>query len=140
MLHFSSFVTLKKALHILLLGFYLLSCTELQELAKLPVLVQHYFEHKSLDSGITFSSYLVHHYNDVPHTDNDGARDNQLPFKTHDICAAGGLSPALPPSFGVSLRKVYQVLPKQKNLIDNDHIPGSAFAGKIWQPPKTILS
>jgi len=124
----------------LILAFYLLSCTELKELAKLPVLFQHYFEHKSLDSNITFFSYVEHHYNDVPHTDNDEDRDNQLPFKTHEVCAANALSPALPPSFGIILKKVYQILPKQRILINNDYIPNSAFAGKIWQPPKAILS
>lgn len=123
----------------MLLGFYLLSCTELQELAKLPVLFQHYFEHKSLDSSITFSRYLEHHYNDIPHTDNDEARDNQLPFKTHDLCSAGVLSPALPTSSGVLLKKPYRIIPLRKLVIDNDHIPNSAYAGKIWQPPKSMI-
>jgi hypothetical protein len=102
------------------------------------VLFQHYFEHKNLDSKITFLAYLEHHYNDVPHTDNDEERDNQLPFKTHELFASSVISPALPPSFDVIPKKVYQILPKQKILINNDHIPNSAFAGKIWQPPKIV--
>ena len=102
------------------------------------MLFQHYFEHKSLDNKITFLGYLEHHYNDVPHTDNDEERDNQLPFKTHELFASSVISPALPPSFEVIPKKVYQILPKQKILINNDHIPNSAFAGKIWQPPKTV--
>ncbi|WAC39661.1 hypothetical protein [Pedobacter sp. SL55] len=133
-----NFGVLKKALHILLLSFYLLSCTELHELTKLPVLFQHYFEHKSLDKDITFLAYLEHHYNDVPHTDNDKERDDQLPFKTHELFASTVISPALPPSFEVIPKKVCQILQKQKILINNDHIPNSAFAGKIWQPPKTV--
>ena len=116
----------------------MLSCTELHELTKVPVLFQHYFEHKSLDAKITFLAYLEHHYNDVPHTDNDEERDNQLPFKTHELFASSVISPALPPSFDVIPKKVYQILPKQKILINNDHIPNSAFAGKIWQPPKIV--
>lgn len=136
--YLANFETLKKALHILLISFYVLSCTELQELTKLPVLFQHYFEHKSLDKDITFLSYIEHHYNDVPHTDNDEERDNQLPFKTHGFCAANVLSPALPPSFEVFPKKAYQILSKQKILINNDYIPNSAFAGKIWQPPKLV--
>ncbi|MDQ8006194.1 MAG: hypothetical protein REI64_15440 [Pedobacter sp.] len=129
---------MKKALHIFLLSFYLLSCTELHELAKVPVLVQHYFEHKNLDSKITFFGYLEEHYNDIPHTDNDEDRDNQLPFKTHELFASNTASQALPPSFGVMPKKAYQILPKQKILINNDYIPNSAFAGKIWQPPKLV--
>jgi hypothetical protein len=108
-------------------------------LTKLPILFQHYFEHKNLDKGITFLSYLEHHYNDVPHTDDDADRDNQLPFKAHSFCTANTLSPALGPSFGLSLKKVYQILPKQELEINNDHIPHSTYAGKIWQPPKSSI-
>lgn len=136
----ANFETLKKALYILFLGFYALFCTGLQDLTKLPVLFEHYFEHKSLDSNITFINYLEHHYNDIPHTDNDEDRDSQLPFKTHELFAASLISPALPPSFEIIPKKAYQILPAQKILINNDHIPNPAFAGKIWQPPKTILS
>ncbi len=140
LLYLANFKALKKALHILLLSFYALSCTGLQDLTRLPVLFQHYFEHKSLDSNITFLSYVEYHYNDVPHTDNDEERDNQLPFKTHELCAANVLSPALPPSSGFLPKKVYQILPNQKTIINNDYIPHSAFAGKIWQPPRSIIS
>ena len=117
----------------------MLSCTGLQDLTRLPVLFQHYFEHKNLDSKITFFGYLEEHYNDIPHTDNDEDRDNQLPFKTHELFA-GNVANAITPSFGAIPKKAYQILPKQKILINNDYIPNSAFAGKIWQPPKAILS
>ena len=136
----ANFDAVKKALNILLLSFYMLSCTGLQDLTRLPVLFQHYFEHKNLDSKITFFGYLEEHYNDIPHTDNDEDRDNQLPFKTHELFVSNVASPAIPPSFGLMPKKAYQILPKQKILINNDYIPNSAFAGKIWQPPKAILS
>ena len=109
-------------------------------MVKLPILFQHFYEHKALDEQMTFLGYLEHHYNNVPHTDNDEERDNQLPFKTHELFANSVVSLALPPSFEVIPKKVYQIIPKQKILINNDHIPNSAFAGKIWQPPKAILS
>ncbi len=136
--HLANFELLKRALQLFLLSFYLLTCTGLQEFTRLPVLFQHYFEHKSIDSNLTFFNYLAHHYNDIPHTDNDEERDNQLPFKTHEFFAGIVASPALPPSFGHALKKVYQILPKQKILINNDFVPNSAFAGKIWQPPKVV--
>jgi len=133
-------VILKRALHIFLLSFYLLSCTGLQELFRIPVLFQHYFEHKSLDQKITFLNYLEHHYNDIPHTDNDEERDNQLPFKTHGIFAANSISPALPSFFEIIPKKSYQILPRQKILVYNDQVTPSSFCGTIWQPPKNILS
>ncbi len=131
---------MKRILHIALLSFYLLTCTGLQELMRLPVLIQHFFEHKSIDREITFFDYLEHHYNDIPHTDDDEDRDNQLPFKAQDFFASNVVHHALPPAFGVIPKRVYQILPKQNILINNDHIPRSAFAGKVWQPPKTMFS
>ncbi len=139
MAHLPSFVALKRLIHILLLCFYLFSTTELQEIARLPVLFQHFFEHKGIDNNITFLSYVESHYNGVPHTDNDEERDNQLPFKTHSLCAANVLSPALPPSFGLTLKKEYQLLREQKVILNNDAVVYSAYAGKIWQPPKALI-
>lgn len=118
----------------------MLCCTGLHDLTRLPVLFQHYFEHKDLDSSITFFSYLEEHYNDIPHKDNDEERDNQLPFKAHGLFAGCTVTQALPPTFGLIPRKTYQILPKKNVIINNDYIPSSAFAGKIWQPPKIILS
>ncbi|WP_198659503.1 hypothetical protein [Nubsella zeaxanthinifaciens] len=130
---------MKKALHILLLTFYLLSSTDMQELTKLPVLFQHYFEHKNLDNSITFFGYLEHHYNDLGHgNDGDAARDKQLPFKTHEFCNVSFISPALPPTTGLTIQKFSQVIAKQQMPIVNEPSSYSAYAGKIWQPPKII--
>lgn len=105
----------------------------------MPVLFQHFFEHKGIDENITFVGYLVHHYGNIPHTDNDEARDNQLPFKTHSFCAANALSPALPPSFGIMLKRISNLVPEQKIILNNDCVIYSAYAGKIWQPPKSLI-
>ncbi len=135
----ANFGALKKAIHILLLTFYLLSSTDMQELAKLPVLFQHYFEHKSVDRKMTFFAYLEHHYNETGHgNDGDGDRDKQLPFKTHEFCNVSFISPALPPSGGLSIQKFAQVIVKQQMPIDNEPSSYSAYAGKIWQPPKLL--
>lgn len=120
---------------------YLFSSAELKELAKLPVLFQHFFEHKSIDQNITFLGYLEHHYSDIPHTDNDEDRDNQLPFKMNDFWTGNIFSAALPPSFYLAFKKVPQLIIGQKIKVNNDHVPFSAYAKTIWQPPKSrILS
>lgn len=125
----------------MLLVIYTCSCTELQELAKLPVLFQHFFEHKAIDEKITFAAYIIHHYNDVPHTDNDEERDNQLPFKSGELLTALSLSPALPVTYNALFKKALQLTTAMKIRINNDHLPPSAYAGKIWQPPKySVLS
>ena len=137
--HLSNFEGLKRLTHILLIGIYLFCSTELKEMVKLPVLFQHFYEHKALDGQMTFLGYLEHHYSDVPHTDNDADRDNQLPFKTNDLFAGSVLSPAVAPHFSVQIKKTSQLIVIQKIRVNNDHIDVLAYTGKIWQPPKSFF-
>lgn len=137
---FTTFGALKRTVFISLLCFKILSITGLHELIRLPVLIQHYFEHKDIDSGITFIAYLEHHYNDSPHTDDDEERDKQLPFMATEFFSGSLVSSFLPPSFTLVPKKAYQILSRTKMVANNQHIPALTFAGKIWQPPKNILS
>lgn len=131
---------LKKVIQLFMLSLYLLSCTELQELTKIPVLFQHYFEHKQLDQNITFIGYIKHHYEEAPHNDNDEQRDNQLPFKTHDFCAANIVTHSLPTSIVFTWKRACLPIQKAKMRVNNELIPSAQFAEKIWQPPKSVFA
>ncbi len=52
-----------------------------QQFYKLPVLMQHYQEHKQL-MDLSFLDFLSMHYWGEDLKDNDSDRDMQLPFKT----------------------------------------------------------
>lgn len=52
-----------------------------QQFYKLPILIQHYDEHKQL-MDLSFIDFLSMHYWGEDLKDNDGDRDMQLPFKT----------------------------------------------------------
>jgi hypothetical protein len=125
---------LKKLITLILFAVYLISGTGLREMVKLPALVQHFYEHKLLNSQITFSEYLTDHYNNIPHTDNDEERDNQLPFKRVDSNTS--FSPVMPASCSIDLRKPVLPLLNAKKASRNDHFIPSALISKIWQPPK----
>ncbi|MGN6476108.1 MAG: hypothetical protein ACTHKV_02695 [Flavipsychrobacter sp.] len=66
---------------ILMLGTVLMIQTPVHQFLKLGTLVEHYYEHKNLNSEISFWGFLEMHYahDDVKHADYD--RDMQLPFK-----------------------------------------------------------
>lgn len=69
---------MKQLLTISLLVLYINSYTEFHEILRLPLLVQHYKEHKLLVEDLSFWEFLVMHYKtDVAHDD----QDNTLPFK-----------------------------------------------------------
>jgi hypothetical protein len=57
---------------------YISSTTEFHEALRLPLLFEHYAEHKAQVADLTFWEFLAMHYEtDVAHDDHD----NQLPFK-----------------------------------------------------------
>lgn len=53
---------------------------------KLPVLFEHYSEHKQSDPDISFWSFIKLHYFDPIVVDDDYQRDQQLPFRDTDCC------------------------------------------------------
>lgn len=69
------------------LGYYIiivavaLNHLQLAQLVKLPVLVQHFQEHRERDSRVTLLEFLAMHYWGQDINDDDDARDRQLPFK-----------------------------------------------------------
>jgi len=65
-----------------LVVFLLLFCNmSLYQLVKLPVLVQHYQEHRQRDQSVDLLDFLSMHYWGKDIDDNDQEKDNQLPFK-----------------------------------------------------------
>ena len=69
---------MKRFLALSLLVLYINSYTEFHETLRLPVLLEHYAEHKQQVKDMSFWEFLVMHYKtDVSHDD----QDNRLPFK-----------------------------------------------------------
>lgn len=90
---------------------FLISSTELHELARLPKLVAHYLHHRSEDPGMSLSGFLSLHYAGYHPDDRDDNDDRQLPFKDtkgilqNDLLAVEtqcfASLPALPPAGNV---------------------------------------
>lgn len=67
--------------YILLLTFSI-SFIQVRELFKVPLLIQHFQQHKAKDQSLSSLGYLKLHYLKEPSNDNDDEKDKQLPFKT----------------------------------------------------------
>ena len=128
---------MKKWVAIFFLSLYLLSTTEAHQLLKLPLLVQHYFEHKAENNRITLLSFLNMHYAETVVYDADYAQDMQLPFKTHaeNFCLIA--VPSLPtPKFEMDV--VIMPVVKQTIPIINDPSYSFLSTQDIFQPPKMM--
>jgi hypothetical protein len=73
----------KKFIAILFSILILNASTEIHQLWKLPLLIQHYLNHRNEDASLSFISFLKIHYTDRHHpNDKDDQNDNELPFKS----------------------------------------------------------
>ena len=63
-------------------------CTfaEFHNLLKIPILFEHYSEHRELDPNVSFWSFIKLHYFDPIVVDDDYQRDQQLPFRDIACC------------------------------------------------------
>ena len=118
---------------------YMFSATATKELLKLPVLVEHFYDHQDENKNIRLPAFLVMHYFLEDGTDKDAAEDKQLPFKSADQMATCTFNSLTPPSFiqlpaGYSTGLENQFCTHIQLSPAAEHLPG------IWQPPRYCLS
>ena len=125
---------MKKLIAFLLLAVFLLSTTELKQLAKLPILIDHFQEHKATDQSITFLEFLSIHYTGMAVYDSDYETDMKLPFKSHSDFA-GSIILGFTPNNFILLNKIvfHEVIAFS---IYNESFNSSTYLSCIWQPPK----
>nr|WP_198999489.1 hypothetical protein [Flavobacterium sp. ASV13] len=124
---------MKKHLSILFLSVYLLSVTQLVELIKLPVMVEHYVEHKEQNPNLTFFQFLCIHYQGQDVYDADYEKDMKLPFKSHTNISSVVFYPLLQEY--KTIQKVNYKYKKQ-NLYTYYFSYSSISLSSIWQPPR----
>jgi hypothetical protein len=82
----------KRISGIFLISIYMFSFAEFHNLVKLPVLFEHFREHRQHDAAISFWSFIQIHYFDPLIIDADYQKDRQLPFRDTDCCVLGSTS------------------------------------------------
>jgi hypothetical protein len=110
--------------------------TQVGQLLKLPILIEHYFEHKRIDKCIGFLEFIQMHYLMDESKNPDYARDMQLPFKTVEVNSI--MTFVLIPL--LEFRLVNPDLNIQSTIPSNHlHWHSGMFMDHIWQPPKSIV-
>lgn len=100
----------------------------------MPLLVEHFVEHREENTEMTLWQFLYLHYATDHGQDADYSKDMQLPFKTHDNCMATVINLHLPSQkIGVSepLQCMENKFPKLA-----EQFLHSSFLASIWQPPR----
>lgn len=116
---------------------YILSTNSgLLELAKLPVLVEHFREHKQWDPVISFIGFMHMHYLQDENKYGDQAKDMEMPFKTPPHSFGTILVFIMPsPDFMFISKGVFKE--REQKLITDSSAYSSQYLSSIWQPPRS---
>lgn len=127
------FCNVRKVAAILFFSVILLAQTPVQQVLKLPILIEHFKEHRA-DKDISFLEFIKLHYFSGNPKDSDYDRDQQLPFRANDVILMSStvvlpaqIVPAAPP---LLFREKTYVLLKPTGL-------PSLHSFDIWQPPRS---
>lgn len=101
----------------------------------MPLLVEHFIEHKEESPYLTLWQFLYMHYamGDVKDADYD--KDMKLPFKSPDNCLVSFVAAYLP-----SPKWTFPTNPEE--FLESEHFKmldtplQSSFNSSIWQPPR----
>ena len=127
---------MKKVTAIFFFSIYLFSTTEAQQLFKLPVIFEHYREHKKEDHKISMLHFLAKHYLHGSPKDKDYNKDMQLPFKSSGYIISAVSAEYVPLCVQQDLPEPV-VTGSQKPFIPKSRFILAAYLSNIWQPPKS---
>lgn len=125
---------MKKIISIFILAAYLCSYTEFNELLKLPLLLEHYSQHNSNNSTLSFSDFLYMHYLEAEDNDGDEAAEKKLPFKSHDNCIHSSSINFFAQTSDIYIKPIETELATAQTQEKEFFYP--SFSANIWQPPK----
>ncbi len=122
----------KKAAYIFL-AIYLLGATELSQLLKIPLLIEHYTEHKLDNGNLSLLSFMYMHYVGDDGDTTDEQKDQNLPFKSahfqmQNTVVFSVLKYELPKIFVNTNRSVWPVM--QSNSLS------TIALGSLFRPPR----
>lgn len=123
---------MRKAAARLALFILLFSNLPFHQLVKLPVLVQHFQEHRQRDQSVSLLDFLSMHYWGRDLNDNDQERDNQLPFKAfHKECLEHFSTPVKTFAF----KSVIYFYKSDFPLPSEAYLPDTKLAA-LFRPPR----
>ena len=103
---------------------------------KLPVVFEHFAEHRKENKNISFLQFLDIHYMHGSPKDQDYSEDMKLPFKTADNCVSMA-SPVVIPRLAHALENQVLHIPEKEMHIPKAELIPSSYLSSIWQPPKS---
>lgn len=130
------FRLLKKIISISILVIYMISCTEFDQLLRVPLLVTHFVEHKLENNTISFGEFILIHYVEDYSFNGDYERDMDLPFKSLDGNSIQVVASIPSNGFYLKAKPIYTN--EGKFTLFEECFINNAYLSSIWQPPKEL--
>jgi hypothetical protein len=127
----------KNSLLLFFLLWYVAAFTEVGEILRLPIMVNHYLTHRATNTTSGIFNFMLMHYGSADEKDADEKQDQQLPFKSVE---QGGQFVFL------EAPSIELMLPNDLLHLGDDFFPmiQSSYAFRlpwgIWHPPRTSVS
>lgn len=125
---------MRRGLAAILLTVFMLSHTELHQFLKLPVLFEHFREHRQEDPNLGFLAFLRMHYEKIV-VDDDYKRDQQLPFRDADCGMIMALATDIPPQT-IRIDKQQPGEFPQSFTVRRENVYTHLYLNDIFQPPR----
>lgn len=124
---------MKKRAAYIFLAIYLIGATELHQLLKMPLLLEHYKEHKLDNGNLSLISFIYQHYVGDDGNANDDQKDQNLPFKSahfqmQNTVVFSVFKYEIPKIFVNNIRSVWPVM--QSNSLS------TIALGSLFRPPR----
>ncbi|MEO6683403.1 MAG: hypothetical protein ABIN48_11340 [Ginsengibacter sp.] len=106
----------------------------MNQLLKMPLLVEHYFDHQEENKDLTLLQFLNMHYTNPHPVDKNHEKDMQLPFKSHSDCSSA-ISVNYIVSESILLDRPETEIIRKRAVFKNQFLVDPLLT-KILQPPR----
>ena len=127
---------MKKAIAIFFVSIYMLSFSELHQFLRMPVLIQHFIEHRQQDPSLSLLGFLNLHYIHQYIHDEDYQQDQQLPFRHSDCCVSYTTVCCETPGNTIIELPARTTETKNEFILHNEDNHSLLAVADIFQPPR----
>ena len=130
----------KNCIVIFFISIYSFTTFQIDEYFKIPILVEHFNEHKIDNSKLSLLDFILDHYAHGEVFVKDYDKDMKLPFKSHNCACTSNLIVTFLSHIQVfTFENTTSFLAYKKPNFGYNFSFISNFHSSIWQPPKNNL-
>lgn len=127
-------MSVKRFVSIFFLFIFLSTASVFGEVLKLPILIQHYFEHSAENEEISILDFIIKHYgSEIDHHHKNDNHHEKLPFKSIDSHSLQIASLTAAPFV------IYHHIEHYSKTKTPSYYQGTypnSYLETIWQPPR----